>query len=63
MELVKSKKLKDIECEILNYNATELLLRVSNNKTNKNFESIMFKTPKIDDDIDMELNRLIIKTM
>lgn len=62
MELVKSKKLKDIECEILNYNATELLLRVSNSKTNKKFESVMFKSPNFDD-VDTELNRLIIKTM
>lgn len=63
MEVIKSKKLKNIECKILNYSSFELLVKVINNKTKKVIESIIFKSPRAEEEMDTELNRLIIKTM
>ncbi|WP_297136216.1 hypothetical protein [Terrisporobacter sp.] len=56
------RRLKNIECKIINYGENELLLKVINSKTKRIAESVLFKSPN-DEDIDIELNRLIIKTM
>lgn len=63
MEVIKSKKLKNMKYFIFNYNSKELLVKVINNKTKKVIESIIFKSSRVEEEIDAELNRLIIKTM
>ncbi|MBC6695286.1 hypothetical protein H9L25_00645 [Terrisporobacter mayombei] len=56
------RRLKNIECKIINHGENELLLKVINSNTKRIAESVLFKSPN-DEDIDIELNRLIIKTM
>lgn len=55
------KRLKNIECNINSY-GENVLLKVTNSKTNRIAECVLFKSPN-NENISMELNRLIIKTM
>lgn len=62
METIKTKISKNVVCEALHYNSTKVLLKVTNNKSNRLVQSLITKSNGFENNIDSELNRLIIES-